>query len=190
MFKESNHLEGAIQLHMSHLEGDTKNKCDDVDNSQILLTKDLLTSKNVEKSLQLQEVIGEGQNENNNSNKETHEKQQENSNQKNGHTKETATKEKVKGQESDEQIHLEENINSNENKEKSKHPETFQTGKISLHPPANGKQTTPVPLNAKTKADDATETATEGDDGEVPDDYYDRCQNTDVEITPTNSQGI
>ena len=42
----------------------------------------------------------------------------------------------------------------------------------------------------KTKADDATETATEGDDGEVPDDYYDRCQNTDVEITPTNSQGI
>ena len=54
---------------------------------------------------------------------------------------------------------------------------------ISLHDPGNGKQKTPVPLNAKTKGDEATETATEGDDGEIPDDYYDRCGNNTQSFT-------
>ena len=190
VFTDINPLEGQIQLDMSHLEAETKKKCEDVDNSQILLTKELLTSKNVETSIQLQEVIAEEKNEQNNSNKTAQEKEDDNSNPNNGHTKETRTKEKCKGQESNEEIHVEEKNNCNENKSISKDRETFQRGKMSVHPPANGNETTPVPLKPKTKADDATETATEGDDGEVPDDYYDRCQNTDVEITPTNSQGI
>ena len=53
----------------------------------------------------------------------------------------------------------------------------------------NGKQESSVSLKAKTKGDDVTETATEGDDGEVPDDYYDRCENTDAEISRPNSKG-
>ena len=181
VLRDINPLEGQIQLDMSHLEAETKKKCEDVDNSQILLTKELLTSKNVETSIQLQEVIGEGNNEQNNSNKTGQEKED---------RKETRTKEKCKGQESNEEIHVEEKNNCNENKSISKDRQTFQTGKMLVHPLANGNETTPVPFKPKTKADDATETATEGDDGEVPDDYYDRSQNTDVEITPTNSQGI
>ena len=90
MSKNMNTLEGQIQLDVSHFEADKKNQCQDVDNSQILLTKELLTSKTVETSLQLQEVIGEGKNEDNNSNRKRQEKAEKTSNPKKGDTGKTA----------------------------------------------------------------------------------------------------
>ena len=161
-----------------------------MDNGQILLTKELLGSKKIDKSLQLQEVFGEGHNQDKNSNQKLQEKEHQPANETNAHTEEEGRTEELNQQESSEEFQLKENIHSNENKEISKDPEKLQTGKISLHPPGNEKNKSPVGVKPKNKADDVTETATEGDDGEVPDDYYDRCENTDVEITATNSQGI
>ena len=96
MFTNINPLEGEIQLDVSHLDADNKNQCEDVDNSQILLTKELLTSKTVQTSLQLQEVIGEGKNEDKNSNRNTQEKEEETSNPKKGDTGKTPETEEFK----------------------------------------------------------------------------------------------